>query len=975
MATSEREINIALAEVLDCLRSNWKVGGEQLGKLQGSHRQPDIIVAAEGSAPVVIETEVLPAVTVEDDARARLGAKLTDGAEVSSVIAARIPVRFRDLSGGQLRAALRNADAAIEYALLSGRSPVDCERFPDAGWITGGAEDLARLAYQAGIPQHSIALAAHRLELGVTAASERLHEAIQLRPDIGPWIAERLHQEDGAQTHRIAMTIVTNALVFHENLAGSYGIMPTSALRTHTGRFSKTAVLDEWRKILDINYYPIFDIAHQVMSLLPEGLAADILGTLGATAQELINEGVTRSHDLSGIVFQRLIADRKFLATFYTMPSSAALLATLALPGRDGAAYANFKVADFSCGTGTLLSAAYRRLATLHEPQGGNARDFHRNAMEGGVVGADIMPMAVHLTASMLASAYPTEQFTKTRLYTLPYGRQEEGHYALGSLDLLAEDASIRPLFRTGAPERATGTGVEEVTEQLDIVPGEFDLVIMNPPFTRPTNHAGLRSNIPNPAFAGLGTDKEEQDWMAALAKSLGKATCASGNAGLASYFIALADRMVADEGTVAMVLPLAVLQGQSWQKARDLWREDYGDIIVISIAGAKAHDKSFSADTGLGEVLVIAKKSAAAERGRGMFVNLNRRPRTPMEGEEIANQIRRLIQLGEVEVRKLEKGPYGGSRIYVGQEMVDEVLDCPLPEGGQWPAAGIADLSLAQAAYQLSQGILWLPGQTEDTAHPLPITLLEMVAQLGFLHRDINGAGGRGAFDIISPGTTTSTIPTLWGHDASQERTLATEPDSEAIVRMGKEARANEIWAARSRTHHNADFRFNSQSLGVGYTERPSLGGRSWPNLILKQPDRERLYALWGNSTLGVLLYWWHSSKQDGGRGIMPKLQAASMPVLDMDAMSNVQVEQANAIFEDMKHRQMLPFNEACVDEVRKELDYRLLVEVLGVPAELIPHLDATREKLCAEPSIHGGKKSKARPSAPQARMRFHVC
>ena len=54
--------------------------------------------------------------------------------------------------------------------------------------------------------------------------------------------------------------------------------------------------------------------------------------------------------------------------------------------------------------------------------------------MEDAIVGADIMPMSVHLTASMLASAYPTEQFAKTRLYTLPYGRQEKGHYALGSV-------------------------------------------------------------------------------------------------------------------------------------------------------------------------------------------------------------------------------------------------------------------------------------------------------------------------------------------------------------------------------------------------------------------------------------------------------------------------------------------------------------------------------------------------------------
>jgi hypothetical protein len=38
-----------------------------------------------------------------------------------------------------------------------------------------------------------------------------------------------------------------------------------------------------------------------------------------------------RSHDLTGAVFQKLIADRKFLAAYYTTPASAALLAGLAI--------------------------------------------------------------------------------------------------------------------------------------------------------------------------------------------------------------------------------------------------------------------------------------------------------------------------------------------------------------------------------------------------------------------------------------------------------------------------------------------------------------------------------------------------------------------------------------------------------------------------------------------------------------------
>ena len=970
MATSEPEINIALAETLDALRANWRVSGERLGRLQGSRGQPDILVTATASAPVVIETEVIPAATVEDDARDRLGAALTDGSLIFAAIAVRVPLRFRDLEGEALRDALRRADAGLEYALLAGASRDQYDRFPDAGWLVGGATDLARLAYQASIPLRAIENAADRLEQGVRAASERLSETIELRPDVGPWISERVHQEDGVQTRRMAMTIVTNALVFHANLAGSHGVKHLDALRSPSGRFSKMAVLDEWRNILDVNYYPIFDIAHQIMSQLPEGLASDVFGLLSATATGLIDEGVTRSHDLSGVVFQRLIADRKFLATFYTTPSAAALLATLALPDRQ-ADYGQFKIADFSCGTGTLLSAGYRRLAMLHEKQGGNAEEFHRYAMEQGIVGADILPMSVHLAASMLASAYPTRQFANTRLYTLPYAKQTGGHYALGSLDLLSEDAQIQPLFRTGAPVRATGKGEERVVEKLDLKPGDFDLVIMNPPFTRPTNHSGSHSDIPNPAFAGLGTDEEGQDIMGKRAKSLVRGTCGDGNAGLASYFIALADKMVADSGTTAVVLPLAVLQGESWQKVRDLFFDAYSNVIVVSIAGEKSRDKSFSADTAMGEALIIARKrNGATQNKRGIFVNLVRRPKNPMEGEEIGEQVLRMVAAGGI--RTLEAGPSGGSVIFVGEEQVDEVLDCPLVKGAQWSAAGIIDLELAQTAYQLAFGRLWLPTLSEEDAPMLPITRLENIGRLGFLHRDINGGGGRGAFDISGPCSASASYPTLWKHDAIRQRAMIVEPDSEARIREGKRQRALQIWGSRSRTHHNPDFRFNSQVGPVAFTEHPTLGGSSWPNIILNQTDREMAHVLWANSTLGCFLYWWHSSKQQSGRGLMPRTQAATMPTLDVGALSDDQVAQANALFEDLKARPMRPLNEAAEDEVRQELDRRLLVDVLGVPLELVPSIELLRLKLCAEPSVHGGKKSKAAAPSSQRRLTF---
>ena len=87
--------------------------------------------------------------------------------------------------------------------------------------------------------------------------------------------------------------------------------------------------------------------------------------------------GANQAHDLTGRIFQRLIADRKYLATFYTLPASAALLARLAVSKMDvdwsdAEAIGKLKIGDFACGTGALLSAVYEQIATKHESTGGD---------------------------------------------------------------------------------------------------------------------------------------------------------------------------------------------------------------------------------------------------------------------------------------------------------------------------------------------------------------------------------------------------------------------------------------------------------------------------------------------------------------------------------------------------------------------------------------------------------------------------
>ena len=133
----------------------------------------------------------------------------------------------------------------------------------------------------------------------------------------------------------MAMTIVANALVFHASLVGHGGpladIRSVHRIRAAEGRLSREAVLAEWQKILAINYWPIFDLARQIVEMLPAPAVVEILDRSAKTADLVLESGLTHSHDLVGAIFQTLIADRKFLAAFYTRPASAALLAELAI--------------------------------------------------------------------------------------------------------------------------------------------------------------------------------------------------------------------------------------------------------------------------------------------------------------------------------------------------------------------------------------------------------------------------------------------------------------------------------------------------------------------------------------------------------------------------------------------------------------------------------------------------------------------
>ena len=305
-----------------------------------------------------------------------------------------------------------------------------------------------------------------------------------------------------------------------------------------------------------------------------------------------------------------------------------------------------------------------------------------------------------------------------------------------------------------------------------------------------------------------------------------------------------------------------------------------------------------------------------------------------------------------------MEDGPYGGTPLMIGEELVGETITALRGAGGEsWSAVRLSDYSLAQAAYALSRSRLWLPGSASSAE--LKVASLGELGKLGTYHLDITGPAPRGPFDRLAP-SPTATYPALWNHDAKNETQMVCDPDSQLQVRQGMEDKASAIWATAGRSHLNLEYTFGSQALTAAFTEQESLGSSVWPNVIFSDKRFDYAFSVWGNSTLGLLAYWWHSSRQQSSKARMTIRSAESFPVLDFRALTNEELATAADIFNEFRNREFKPAYIADADPNRALLDRRVVCDLLGFDEEVYKAIRRLAAKWCAEPSVHGGK---ARP------------
>ena len=945
-----------MAALLKKRLPGWREVSPQRAKTSldnGGDKKPDVLAVSPDDVPVVLEAKydrggnphILATQTAEHIGRR------WEGAVIEQSVAVLYPDHLSGIDGDDYATALTGA--RLQWAGWR-KTDAGAARFPAAGWLSGGLDELADFVEINAVSEWRTAQLIHEFSRAVTDAAQILDRRF-------PRVAEAVKQELCVQTDQMAASLLLNALIFHYQVATHHSEIQ-SPTNLHDMGVTKLSVLKEWDKILDINYWPIFDITRAVLRAVDDEKRAQwLLERLIETASRMARANAHTIQNLTGQVFGTLLADRKFLASFYTLPAPAALLAELAVSRlgadwSDPEAVAGLRVADFSCGTGALLAAVYQRIAARVRRSGADDSLLHARMLEEVFVGCDIMPAAVHITAATLSSAHPSVDYTKTETHVMPFGPVDgPGGISAGSLDLLEKEATSS-LFGDGSLAVAAKGEASAMYSQVRVAHGSCDLVIMNPPYTSPTNHKlEERQATALPQFAAFGMDNQTQKKISQKVKKMTGAlevSVRNGYAGLGTDFFDLAHLKVKPGGVVAFVLPASFAAGSGWAKMRELIDREYEDVCVVTSSAGKDEDRRFSSDTNLGEALLTATRRTDPRDGSKpapwRWVNLTANPKTVAEALATAADLAGSADKEGVSVGKLGDAEWGFS------------LRCrpsTAPIMMRSPA-------VAQTLLQLTDPDrpgLALPRTNSFT--PLPITRLGNLGTAGPVHRSLvkSKLSEVGAFDFFPhPGGKTD-FPALWNHDHARETRLTVYPDRHGRPAPDKAEQAARWWKTATRLHFNLDFRFTSQPLAACLTPEPALGGTAWPSFILHPEDgpaEERLewaypMALWANTTLGLMCFYITGSRTQAGRSRITISRLPELPVLDVRTLSGDQLRLAETIFHRFQNREFLPANQAHRDLARRDLDQAVLAELLNLDSEVLERTEVVRDQWSQEPHL----------------------
>ena len=695
------------------------------------------------------------------------------------------------------------------------------------------------------------------------------------------------------------------------------------------------AIAAEWRRLMRTGGVPVFGPAVDALEQMGNS-AAGALSHVMRAADIISDAGLDHGTAAGAVLLPKLSGDRQRAAEFYTRPAVAELLAGLVISQDDvsdwGSAdiFQEHRLADLACGTGTLLRAGFGRIRNLHEANGGTrstVATLHRDAVCLGIVGVDVYPAAAHMALSSLAAVIPSVWNGESQIGWMGVGGPA-GY--TGSIELAAAD-SIPLAGRVAAGARRH--------TPVSVYDQSCDWIIMNPPYSR--------TRIGRAAFdiAGLSPDDRhrcQERWAMLIQHEPARKT-----AGMAATYLVIAGKKIKDGGRIGFVLPGSAAFVEAWSDTRNYMVHNFTDIVAVAFSGRRKGE-SLSEDTGIGEMLLVAKKLGKPHREVSPIycTTIHEYPARAGEAAEtaraISSALERIKESG-AETHTITAG-YGIGEIYA---LV------PDRGGDPWSPLGVTSTGLARTSIHAARGVFcFLDGRRVPFA--VRMSSMENVFCIGPTHHLIGYRSGNspmGAFEIID-GRGPDMF--MWTASSSMQKGLVMEPVYTGRAGMGSDADRERMRQQSSTLFYTRRIGWRSQRLLAATTPTPAMGGNAWAALIHQDARVLKAAALWFNSTLGIITHWTRGQRTQLGRSNTEMNALKSIPCPRFADMDGHTLDAATSAFADLSGRTLMPAGRADADPVRQDID-AAVCGMLELPDGALAELDTIRGLFCQEPTVAG--------------------
>ena len=695
----------------------------------------------------------------------------------------------------------------------------------DSTWRDGSVSDFVDSLRNVDLSRQRVA----------DAIEYTVHEVAQLlfsydcAADLADALALPKRREDLRAASLVAALMLSNAALLHHRLRLVDSVANVVTLETVLNGAdpaeAPSRVRAAWKEILAIDFNPVFAPAHAVLATLADQDAAEPMRWIMENAVAVADEVASLRFDHAGPLYHRLLASAKFDGSYYTNHVSAVLLARLALTEdsadwSDPDGLASLRIIDPACGTGTLLMAAMHAIRDRHEHAAGKQAEsdpLHLALVEDVLYGLDINRHGIQLAACNLTLGNPRVDYTRMNLFTMQHGPQPAGGSKAGSLEFLgtAHDESELASLVVPLP---SADGLDAERAEVGSAPGDslskqFDLVIMNPPYTR----LDIRNRQYGTKDRRAIREREKQIAGFFVSQDA-EAARAIDQGSVSTFFTPIADLLLKkDAATLAKVAPVTALTNASGIEERKFLANRFEVETVVT-----SHDPTkinFSENTDIHESLIIARRARHdRQRGPTRFISLARMPLDSHEAILLSD----LVNHGD------DLGDWG----------TEHSWPWPRVRDGDWRAAQFYDIDLAEALHDLEA---------------LADTRLVPAGNLCFIEPE--GRRVRAAFQRRPRRTEPWTAPILWDHRTNVRTTMNAVPDVIAVPKPGEADYAKYLCGKASSLLIVNRLRTNTVRVSACYAPDPLLGS-AWVPVRPQQPSPayEQALCAWWNSTPGIL-------------------------------------------------------------------------------------------------------------------------